>query len=244
MMFLRKEAKMKAVGIIGFKKSGKTTLGVRLAAELGQRGHKVGVIKHTAEGLDRPETDSVKYSRVSGFAAVSGPKGAEILLQGEHKLDDILDYFQGDLLLVEGFKEDKTFPKIVCLRNAEEKNELCNGLELGTASFEKGLADFDIMNDEHVRSMADLIVEKGFKLTQLDCKKCRFHTCAAMAKAIVAGQATLSECVSLNPSLSIKVDDKEFALNPFTANLCKQTIIGMLSSLKGYKKGKVTIEIP
>jgi hypothetical protein len=40
------------------------------------------------------------------------------------------------------------------------------------------------------------------------------------------------------------VDGKEFALNPFTANLCKQTILGMLSSLKGYKKGTVTIRIP
>jgi len=235
---------MKAVGIIGFKKSGKTTLGVRLVAELAKMGLKVGVIKHTSEGLDRPETDSVKYSRVSGFTAVIGPKEAEILLQGEQKIDEILKYFSDDVLLVEGFKDDKTFPKIVCLRNAEEKKELCSGLELGTAGFDKSVAEFDIMNDEHIRVMAGRVVEKGFKLPGLNCGKCAYKTCEALTKAIVAGKATLEECMSLNPSLTIDVDGKEFALNPFTANLCKQTILGMLSSLKGYKKGQVTIRIP
>jgi molybdopterin-guanine dinucleotide biosynthesis protein B len=235
---------MKAVGIIGFKKSGKTTLGVRLAAELVKMGLTVGVIKHSSEGIDRPATDSAQYSRVSGFTAVIGPQEAEILLQGEQKIDEILKYFSGDVLLVEGFKDNKTFPKIVCLRKADEKKDLCNGLDLCTASFEKGLADFAIMDDRHIQVMATRVVEKGFKLPSLDCGKCAYKNCEALAKAMVSGKATLEECVSLNPPLFIDVDGKEFALNPFTANLCKQTILGMLSSLKGYKKGTVTIRIP
>jgi hypothetical protein len=35
-----------------------------------------------------------------------------------------------------------------------------------------------------------------------------------------------------------------FPLNPFTSNLYKNTILAMLSSLKGFKKGTVEIEIP
>jgi molybdopterin-guanine dinucleotide biosynthesis protein B len=235
---------MKAVGIIGYKKSGKTTLGVRLAAELIKMGLTVGVIKHTSEGIDWPATDSTKYNQVSDFTAVIGPQETEIILKGAHKIDDILKYYNGDVLLVEGFKDDKTFPKIVCLRSADEKKDLCNGLDLFTASFEKGAADFEIKNDRDVQVMAARVAEKGFKLPALDCEKCAYQSCEALAKAIVSGKATFEECVSLNPPLSIEVDGTELALNPFTANLCKQTILGMLSSLKGYKKGKVTIRIP
>ncbi|MCX5806697.1 MAG: hypothetical protein NT010_11655 [Proteobacteria bacterium] len=78
----------------------------------------------------------------------------------------------------------------------------------------------------------------------LDCGHCVYTSCEALAKAIVSGTTTLEECVSLNPQVSIKVDSKDIALNPFTADFCKSTIFGMLSTLKGYKKGKITIEIP
>jgi len=78
---------MKVVGIIGYKKSGKTTLGVRLAEKLTQKGLVVGVIKHTVESIDLPITDSAQYSRVSGFVAVMDEEGAEIILKGKQKID-------------------------------------------------------------------------------------------------------------------------------------------------------------
>jgi molybdopterin-guanine dinucleotide biosynthesis adapter protein len=236
---------MKAVGIIGYKKSGKTTLGVRLAAELAQKGLVVGVIKHTVEDIiDLPATDSAKYCQVSDFVAVLNEQQAEIILKGKQEIDEIMKYFNGDILLVEGFKDNRTFPKIVCLREESERKDLCNGLEIATVSFKKELGDYDIMDDAHCRILADLIMEKGFILPALDCGHCAYTSCEALAKAIVSGTTTLEECVSLNPQVSIKVDSKDIALNPFTADFCKSTIFGMLSTLKGYKKGKITIEIP
>jgi molybdopterin-guanine dinucleotide biosynthesis adapter protein len=235
---------MKAVGIIGYKKSGKTTLGVRLAAELAQKGLIVGVIKHTVEGIDLPTTDSAQYSQVSGFVAVMDEQRAEIVLKGAQKIDDILRYFNGDILIVEGFKTNKMFPKIVCLREESERKDLCDGLEIATVSFKKELGEYDIMNDGHCKTLADLIIEKGFMLPALDCGKCAYTSCEGLAKAIIAGKTTLEGCVSLNPQISIKVDEKDIALNPFTANLCKSTILGMLSTLKGYKAGGITIKIP
>lgn len=235
---------MKAVGIIGYKKSGKTTLGVRLAAGLAKKGLAVGVIKHTAEGIELPTADSTQYSNVSSFVAVMAQQETEIILKGEQKIEEILKYFNGDVLIVEGFKDNKRLPKIVCLREESEKKDLCDGLEIATVSFKKELGDYDILNDAHCKTLAGLIMEIGFILPTLDCGKCAYTSCEELAKAIVAGKTTLEACLSLNPPITIKVDDKDLALNPFTANFCKNTILGMLSCLKGYKKGKITIQIP
>lgn len=235
---------MKAVGIIGYKKSGKTTLGVRLASALTQKGLAVGVIKHTTEGIDLPSADSTQYSQVSNFVAVIAQEETEIILKGEQTIEEVLKYFNGDVLIVEGFKNNKTFPKVVCLREESERKDLCDGLEIATVSFQKELGDYDILNDTHCRAIADLIIEKGFILPTLDCGKCAYTSCEALAKAIVSGKTSIEACTALNPPISIKVDDKNIALNPFTANFCKSTILGMISCLKGYKKGKITIEIP
>ncbi len=64
---------MKAVGIIGYKKSGKTTLGVRLAKELAGMGHRVGVVKHASCAIDFAEADTSKYRAlcVGGFCHLS-----------------------------------------------------------------------------------------------------------------------------------------------------------------------------
>jgi molybdopterin-guanine dinucleotide biosynthesis protein B len=65
---------------------------------------------------------------------------------------------------VEGFKRERLFPKIVCLREKEEKEELFDGLELFTASFKEEIADYLISNDEHVREMAAIAMARAFEL--------------------------------------------------------------------------------
>jgi hypothetical protein len=52
----------------------------------------------------------------------------------------------------------------VCLREKEETKELFNGLELFTASFREGVADYLITDDDHVRRMADLALEKAVQV--------------------------------------------------------------------------------
>jgi len=71
-----------------------------------------------------------------------------------------------DWVLVEGFKKESRFPKIVCLREKEEKEELFDGLELFTASFKEGVADYLISDDEHVREMAAVVLKKAVEVQQ------------------------------------------------------------------------------
>lgn len=156
---------MKAVGIVGYHKSGKTTLGIKLCKELSGRGVRVGVIKHVSCDLQFADSDSSRYRSFASVVAAASPGEAEIIVKGEKSLDDMLRYcVDCDWILVEGFKRQRKFPKIVCLRSREEKDDLLDGLELFTASFKEGIADYLISSDEHVRKMADAALERAVQI--------------------------------------------------------------------------------
>jgi len=111
---------MRVIGITGYKKSGKTTLILKLSDELIKRGYKVAVIKHINENIDQVNTDTSKYKEVLTQVAAITSKESVIFLKNKKNLEEIIKYFEADIVLIEGFKKEKTFPKIVCLR--EEKD--------------------------------------------------------------------------------------------------------------------------
>ena len=153
---------MKAVGIIGYHKSGKTTLGVKLCKELASNGLHVGVVKHVSCELQFADADSSRYRAFASVVAAASAVEAEIIVKGGKSLEDMLRYCSDcDLVLVEGFKKESLFPKIVCLREKEEKEDLFDGLELFTASFKEGVADYLISDDDHVQEMAAVALEKA-----------------------------------------------------------------------------------
>ncbi len=235
---------MKVIGIVGFKKSGKTTLGLGLTEALNEMGRKVAVVKHVSEDIDLPETDSSKYSnRAEMVAAVSATR-TEIIQKGGKILEDVLALLDADIVLVEGFKKEKTFPKIVCLREESERADLLDGLNLFTASFKKGISDYDISSALHIKEMARLAFERAFKLPNLDCGHCGYERCYDLARAIVTGEETTEACVSLAPPISIRIDGQRVPLNAYTNTLFKNIVVAMLANLKGYKKGLIEIEIP
>ena len=235
---------MRAVGIVGYKKSGKTTLILRLSQELSAMGYSVGVLKHVSSTIDFPDNDTSKFKVHAAFVAAISSRESEILLQGRKRIEDILTYFNCEIVLVEGFKKEKTFPKIVCIRDKDEEKELFDGLQLFTASLEPTLSDYHILDDDHIKKMASIVSERSFKLPNLNCGHCGYESCYELAMEIVKGRKSIGDCVSLNPSISITVDGAEFPLNPFMSNLFKNTFLAMVSSLKGFKKGTIKIEIP
>jgi len=205
---------MKAVGIIGYKKSGKTTLLVNLARELKKRGYKVSTIKHTAGSLDLPDTDTAKHKKYISEVAAISPYESIISLKGEKKLEEILSYINADFVLVEGFKNEKTFPKIVCLREEKESAQLFDGLQICAAMF----------SPVNIKLIAALVCEKAFKLPNLNCGGCGYETCYELAKEIIKGKKSINECVSLNSPIKITVNGKSLALNPFVAKVIQGSL--------------------
>ena len=239
---------MRVIGIIGYKKSGKTTLILKLSDELVKIGYKVAVVKHINEDLDLANSDTSKYKEVLTQVAAITPKESVFFLKSKKNLEEIIKYFEADIILIEGFKKEKTFPKIVCLREESEKAKLFDGLQLCTASIFPPNADcelptFNILKTEDIKKMVDIVIEKSFKLPNLNCGECGYQDCYGLAKGIVKGNKTSDDCPSLEPSTLVKVNGKIISMNPFIAKIVKNAITGLLSSLKGFTKGDIEIKI-
>jgi molybdopterin-guanine dinucleotide biosynthesis adapter protein len=118
------------IGIAGWKKSGKTTLAVRLIAEFTRRGLKVATVKHAHHDfqIDDAETDSARHRRAgaSQVAVVSAKRWAVISeLEGEPEPDlaEVIGWLGPcDLVIVEGYKS-APIPKIEARRRAASSHE-------------------------------------------------------------------------------------------------------------------------
>jgi hypothetical protein len=64
-----------------------------------------------------------------------------------------------------------------------------------------------------------------------------------LAQEIIKGNKTLDDCLSLTPSTLVKANGKIISMNSFIAKIVRNTIIGLLSSLKGFTKGDIEIKI-
>jgi molybdopterin-guanine dinucleotide biosynthesis protein B len=161
------------------------------------------------------------------------------------ELEKMFDYLEADIVLIEGFKSDKTHPKIVCLRPDDDPETLMDGLEIcvvgASPDVQTGVPVLDAERD--IGRIADLAMEKAFKLPNMDCEACGYKTCYEMALQIVKGNKTIDDCRSLNADVQIRIDGRIMPAKPFISDIVGNTITGMLSSLKGYRKGKIDIKI-
>jgi len=100
------------IGIVGWKKSGKTTLTVRLVEELTRRGLRIATIKHAHHSfrIDDEETDSARHRRAGAgqVAIVSSQRWAivtELAGASEPDFADVVAALgPADLIIVEGYK--------------------------------------------------------------------------------------------------------------------------------------------
>ena len=113
------------VAVIGRKHSGKTTLAVRLAAELGARGHRVMSIKHGSHtfNIDPATTDTYRHYHEGGVerVAMAAPDKFALIARWTDELppEEIAARYMADadIVICEGFKMS-TLPKIEVFRIA------------------------------------------------------------------------------------------------------------------------------
>ena len=236
---------MRAVGIVGYKNSGKTTLTHALARELSRRGHEVAVIKHTSHHLDLPGKDTAVLGDAVSRVGFISPQESGVFWKKWLSLENIIPYLEADILLIEGFKAERTFPKIVCLRGELDDQDLFDGLAICAVGPAPEGIEFDVplLSLDEIGRIADLVEEKAFKLPNLDCGSCGFETCYELAREIVRGTRSVEDCVSLQPLTEVRIDGQVMPMNPFISSIVRNTILGMLSPLKGFKRGKVEISI-
>ncbi len=110
---------MKAIGIIGYSNTGKTTLIEKLIPIFRARGLRVSAIKNAHHGfdMDRPGKDSFRY-REAGASQVLIATGLRWALLTETpqravSLEELLSLLAPcDLVIIEGFKSEGHIPRI------------------------------------------------------------------------------------------------------------------------------------
>ena len=113
------------VAIVGRKNSGKTTLVVRLAAELHRRGHRVMTIKHGKHtfSIDPAATDTYRHYHEgkADRVAMAAPDKFALIMRWDDQLGprEIATRYMGDadVVLCEGFKASD-LPKVEVHRRA------------------------------------------------------------------------------------------------------------------------------
>ncbi len=147
----RHTCKSPVIGIAGWKKSGKTTLAVRLIEEFTRRGLKVASVKHAHHEfqVDDGATDSARHRRAgAGEVALVGAKRWAIVHElpdePEPTLEEVLSWLSpADLVIVEGYKF-APIPKIEARRTQQLDKRPLTGRDCGIIAI---AADHAVTNE-------------------------------------------------------------------------------------------------
>lgn len=119
-----------ALAIVGRHNSGKTTLVVKLIAELVARGYDIGSIKHHHHigfDIDIPGKDSYRHREAGASETVISAPGQVARIQtipDEAECDDLVRSMPGhDLVIVEGYRKSG-LPTIEIMRSGNEADTL------------------------------------------------------------------------------------------------------------------------
>lgn len=139
------------VAVIGKKHSGKTTLTVRLSAELNRRGHRVMTIKHGSHtfNIDPTTTDTYRHYH-EGHAervAMAAPDKFALIVRWRDELgpEEIAarHMADADVVVCEGFKRS-TLPKIEVFRQVAHRAPLYDSTDESANHYLAIVADTDV----------------------------------------------------------------------------------------------------
>lgn len=201
------------ISIVGSSDSGKTSFLEKLIPELVQRGYRVGAIKHDAHGfeMDREGKDTWRMNR-AGAGTVSLCSASQVAVlrrtEAEIPLEEIAMRFfwKEDILLTEGFKKSH-FPKIEVFRSAVEPEPICGD------------------KDNLIAFVTDDPLATALP---------RFATSDAPGVADFLENRYLRD--RKKPAVLVQIDGKRLPMKDFVGDFLAGGIMGMLSSLRGWKK--------
>lgn len=168
-----------ALGFIGRSGSGKTTLAEKVLAELVRRGRKVAALKDAHHGidLDRPGKDTWRY-REAGASRVILRTAERWAVMAETpekpaSVDELIELAgDADILLIEGFKHEGSFPRIeVRRREAAGEPPLisCGGLDAPPVAVAtdfdepefKGIPQLSVNDPQAVADFIEALIERS-----------------------------------------------------------------------------------
>jgi molybdopterin-guanine dinucleotide biosynthesis protein B len=236
------EGNLKGIAFVGYKKSGKTTLISQVIELFQKKGKKVGVAKFSHHTFNLANTDTGKFLKQKCISIGINEKESFISWPEKKYLPDLLPLLSSHILLVEGGKHLTWLPRIILPQKEEDLQKLDNGLSL--AYYSPKPFNSPLKHIAKPEEIVTLIEEKGFVLPGLDCEACGLKGCLEAGKLIVQGKANISVCKALKQDrLEIKVNGHPLSTNPFVCKLIEKTLLAMLSELKGFVPGEVSLKL-
>jgi molybdopterin-guanine dinucleotide biosynthesis adapter protein len=153
----------KFIGIVGHKKSGKTTMVEQLSRELTSRGLIIGTIKLTTHDLefDSPGKDTYRHRKAGSKVTLIKSKSQIALFAGsDYVRNDLTETIFGDcdFVFIEG-DSSSARPKIYVADEHEIRNDIAGDI---IAVWGKQQGSFDVVhfNDNQIENLCDFLINK------------------------------------------------------------------------------------
>ncbi|XES76165.1 MAG: molybdopterin-guanine dinucleotide biosynthesis protein B [Candidatus Bathyarchaeia archaeon] len=240
----------KIVAVVGGKHSGKTTIIENLIRQLKTRGYRVGTVKEMVRipTLDTPETETDRYTTAGAQTVVAVPREETVVfIKRRLGINETLDYLRDmDFVLLEGFEAEKTLPKIIAAKTADETASFNDGLAIAISGIISDSPEetskaatlqiplFNAIRD--AAKLVEVVEQKAFaKLPALPhCGECGYANCYEMAKALVRGDAEAKGCVlPKKDAFVLEVNGVRIPLKEFPQRAFQGVLENMVLSLEG-----------
>lgn len=243
------------LNVIGIgRKSGKTNLIEALTRRLIEKKYKVSTVKHISEGsFDTSQKDTWKHLEAGAgeVIALSSREIVSIKRIREPLLEMAVEKIgeDSDLILVEGFKKT-SYPKVIAAQTLEDVKELLktakgvfaiSGPVSSTIEL-RSFEDIPILEPKELASKIEKMILEDLvkRLPDLNCGKCGYDSCDALAQAILRLETSIDSCKSLLvEDVILIVDGKRVMLSEFPRSFIRNVVLGMVNSLKGFDKEKI-----
>lgn len=227
LIFLSLESvNIKIISVVGKKNTGKTSLTVKIIEELKNRDFKVASIKHSHHKLemDRENTDTWKHKEAGSEFVVGIGSRTFFNINKDLSLERLLFLIKlindPDFVVIEGFK-NYNYSKISTSKETED-------------DFTLKTVDALNIKDEEIPKLVDLIETHSYDIIDtIYTDDCGFNDGETIGKAIIDGKNLNVDDVDV----SLSINDKVIGVNYFVNTFMKNSIIGMLESLKTEEYG-------
>ncbi|MBE5781105.1 MAG: molybdopterin-guanine dinucleotide biosynthesis protein [Clostridiales bacterium] len=245
---------MKAISMVGFSKSGKTTACEAAISELTKRGYKVGSVKNIHKenfSLDDPTSNTGRHRAAGAYQTIARcPDDTAILLPHTLTPRELIRQFDCDYLILEGVR-DVLCPVIQFAKTAEDLPAVPDPRTVAYAGVlaNTGLTELNgmpVLNPlKDAGAFADFIEQHAFApLPDVEpecCGKCG-SDCPGFCADVISGKRDRDECAQYDQSITLRVGGKQLHLVPFVERILRNTLIGIVKELEGYEEGgEVTI---
>ncbi len=235
---------MKAIGIIGYHHTGKTSVAEVLIRALSTKGFQVATIKDIHNEVyraDRSGSNSWRHARAGASQVFAhGLHDAALVLTPTPDLNQMISLLRADFLIIEGLKS-AAVPKILCANNRDQLDKLIDdtvfAISGAVAEELSGYLQLPAFSlERQPEELLARVEEIAFDiLPQADpecCNACG-KSCYQLVGDIVQGRAERSDCVmDSSPGISLIAGGQPVSIVPFVQNILRDSILAIVNNLK------------